>query len=138
MARPKQIMSESEINLFSEGLKRLVHRVQEQARKIAVLEVEVANLRKAHGRRGATNGVRPSAASNGVRGGARGTLLESALAKKVLGAVRGAKGGLSTVEIGQKLKVPKAQVKRITHGFKRKGTFKVSGIKRSAKYQFAG
>ncbi len=138
MARPKQIMSTSEIGLFTEGLKRLVQRVEEQARKIAALEADLAGLRSARGRH-ASNGVpSPAAASSGARPGRRGTLLESALAKKILNTVQSAKGGLTTVEISQKLGVPKAQVKRFTHAFKDKGTFKVKGIKRGAKYLFAG
>ncbi len=132
-------MNNSEIGLFTEGLKRLVHRVEEQARKIAALEADLASLRSARGRRSAADGVHsPVAVSNGVRRGGRGTLLETALAKKVMSAVQSAKGGLTTVEIGQKLKVPKAQVKRFTHAFKNKGTFKVKGIKRGAKYLYVG
>jgi hypothetical protein len=138
MPRPKQIMTESEINLFAEGMKRLVHQANEQSRKISALEAEVAHLRNARGRRGATNGAHPRGASNGVQPAARGTLLTSALAMKVLGAVKGTKGGLSTIELVEKLRVPKVQIKRIAHGFKRKGTFKVKGIKRQAKYHFAG
>ncbi len=137
MARPKQIMSNSEIELFTEGLKRLVHRVEEQARKLSALEADLASLRSARGRRAAANSVHsPVAALSGVRRSRRGKLLESALAKKILSAVQSAKGGLTTVEIGQKLNVPKAQVKRFTHAFKNKGTFKVKGIKRGAKYLF--
>jgi hypothetical protein len=52
-------------------------------------------------------------------------------------AVQGTKSGLSTIELAKKLKVPTIEVKRIAHGFKRKGTFKVKGIKRSARYHFA-
>jgi hypothetical protein len=136
MPRPKQIMKHADIKLFSEGLKRLVDKVQEQTRKISALEADIAVLRsaRARGRRKTSNCTPSRTTSNGARPASWGTLLESALAKKVLAAVQSAKGGLTTVEIGQKLKVPKAQVKRITHGFKRKGTFKVKGIKRSARY----
>src|SRR5258708_4270939 len=127
-------MTGSEINLFAEGLKRLVRQADEQARKISVLEAEVASLRSARGRGGVTNAAAPRASSNGVRRATWGTLLESGLAKKVLSAVQGTKSGLSTIELAKKLKVPTVEVKRIAHGFKRKGTFKVKGIKRSAKY----
>ncbi len=141
MPRSKQIMTESEINLFAEGLKRLARQGDAQARKIASLEAEVATLRKARTPHAtASRGAGRAAPSKRGRGGrsAWGTLLTSALANKVLSAVQSSKEGLSTIELGKKLKQPTLAVKRIAHGFKRKGTFKVKGVRRSARYQFAG
>jgi hypothetical protein len=91
------------------------------------------------GRRAVDHAVATSAgAGTGKRGGRRRRRGNVALEKKIIDAVKGARGGLGSVELSAKLGVPTARIKPIAQRLKGKKVFKVVGVRRNAKYLFVG
>jgi hypothetical protein len=123
MPRSKSLVTEAEIDAFAARLKALV-------RQASGDRLFAESLRALMGRHG-TNGVREVVSRKPIVRTGR----DSALEKRVVEAVRGSKDGLTTLELGAKLGAPSPSVKVIAQRLKRRGTFKIVGKRRNAKYQ---
>ncbi|HZS39016.1 MAG TPA: hypothetical protein VFF06_19430 [Polyangia bacterium] len=133
MPRQKQLITESEIDAFANRLKQLVRQAGHDHSIAATLQKLAGSFSRAPAGRAASA---PRAVKSG--NGRRRRRGNPALEQKIVELVKASKAGLGSPDIAHKLGVPKERIKSIAQKLKGKGTFKVVGVKRQAKYQFAG
>jgi hypothetical protein len=131
----RQPLTLKDVQEFSERLRLTVEKAERFEAMERLFKGTMPHIPQAVVRSVAAPAARPTGATRKGRG-RRGK--NEALEAQIIDAVKAVDGGLGSPEIAKKLGVSKDRIKPLAQKLKQKGTFKVVGMKRQAKYQFVG